>query len=58
MKRARYVHDEPRDVVTRRERCTPQERDAEIASSGRPALEWRFYQDGSLGLLLGPEVGR
>ncbi len=55
---SRHVHELPRDTVVRRERCTEAERVAELASSGREALEWRRYADGSLGLVLGPEVRR
>lgn len=52
------VNEEPRDVVSRRERCTTEESAATLADHGRPAIEWRYYADRSVGMLLGPEVKR
>ena len=46
-------HDTPRDQVLRRERCTDEERRRELEASGRPALGWIWYADGSLGCVLG-----
>lgn len=52
------VNEKPRDVVSQRERCTAEESAATLADHGRPAIEWRRYADGSVGMLLGPEVKR
>jgi hypothetical protein len=54
----RHVHDTPRDTVVQRIPCTEAEKRAEPLITGRTAIDWKRYADGSLGLLLGPEVRR